>query len=416
MSEPTFGISLTRINNEPRPAVHSDMSVVGIVGTAPDADAAAFPENEAKFVYSDDAAALTALGDSGTLADAIRLLNAQLGEFQVAAKLVIVRVAEGVDDDATMTNLIGDEAARTGLYALYDAGPDLGVIPRLLIVPGYTATVPTGGGANPVVAALPAVCERLLAHAIVEGPGTTQAAAIAARETVSSDRLIAVEPGVRVWDATTSTAVNKPASPAIAGIAVRRDHEHQGRPFHSWANQPIQGIVGVSRPIDFALTDGATEGQTLLAANIGIITRGEMGVASAISDGGFVFVGTDNLGADEVWRFYNVTRGRDYIHLMLLNTLRFYLGKYNVTKQTITSVENTVRLALRDLEADGAILGYDVNYTRDQNSPEQLRLGKFNITFAAEEAPVLRYLGVQSARYRPALDALLDDLIVQLGG
>jgi hypothetical protein len=28
---------------------------------------------------------------------------------------------------------------------------------------------------------------------------------------------------------------------------------------------------------------------------------------------------------------------------------------------------------------------------------------------------VLRYLGVQSARYRPALDALLDDLLAQVG-
>jgi len=34
---------------------------------------------------------------------------------------------------------------------------------------------------------------------------------------------------------------------------------------------------------------------------------------------------------------------------------------------------------------------------------------------AAEEAPVLRYLGIQSARYRPALDALLDDLLAQVG-
>ncbi len=39
MSDPTFGISITRIDNEPRPAVYSDMSVVGLIGTAPEADA-----------------------------------------------------------------------------------------------------------------------------------------------------------------------------------------------------------------------------------------------------------------------------------------------------------------------------------------------------------------------------------------
>jgi len=242
------------------------------------------------------------------------------------------------------------------------------------------------------------------------GPATDQAAAISWRETLASERLIPIEPGVLVG------GVAQPASPAIAGIAVRRDHEFQGRPFHSWANQPIYGITGPSRQINFSLTDGATEAQTLLAANVGVIVRGEMGVANAIASGGFIFVGTDNAGADDLWRFYSVTRGRDYIHLMMLNTLRFFLGRFNITRQTVTAVENTMRLALRDLEADGDILGFRVSYTRDQNTPEQLRLGKFNITFEAEEAPVLRYLGVQSARYRPALDALLDDLIVQIGG
>jgi uncharacterized protein len=32
----------------------------------------------------------------------------------------------------------------------------------------------------------------------------------------------------------------------------------------------------------------------------------------------------------------------------------------------------------------------------------------------AEEPPVLRRLVIQSARHRPALDALLDDLLTQL--
>jgi len=204
-------------------------------------------------------------------------------------------------------------------------------------------------------------------------------------------------------------------SPAIIGVGVRRDHEKQGRPFHSWANQPLQGILGPSRSIGFSLTDGATEGQRLLSANVGVILRGEMGVESAIAQGGFVYVGTDNAGEDDLWRFYNVTRGRDYIHLMLLRTLRYYLGRFNITGQAIQAVLNTMDSGLRSLKADGDILGFEINFTRDQNSPEELRQGRFTVNFAAEEAPVLRYLGVQSARYRPALDTLLDDLLAQIG-
>lgn len=285
------------------------------------------------------------------------------------------------------------------------------MIPRLLCAPGFTSQR-TGADANAVCAALPPVCTKLLAHAVVDGPATSEQDAIDWRETIASDRIIPIDPAVKVLDETLETVV--PMSPAVIGVAVRRDHEKQGRPFHSWANQPVHGIVGPSRPITFSLTDGATEGQRLLANNIGVLLRGEMGVETAIASGGFVFVGTDNAGEDDLWRFYNVTRGRDYIHLMFLRTLRFYLGRFNITGQTVQAVVNTMSFALRDLKADGDILGYEVKFTRDQNSPEQLRLGKFTINFAAEEAPVLRYLGIQSARYRPALDALLDDLLAQV--
>ena len=411
MSDPTFGISITRIDNEPRPAVWSDMSVVGLIGTAPAADATAFPADTPVFMYSDDAVKRTALGNSGTIPEALTLINAQLGEFQVAAKVVIVRVAEGDTVAETIANIVGDGIA-TGLEAFVHAGPTLGVIPRLICAPGFTSQR-NGTDANAVCAALPALCAKLLAHAVVDGPATTEQAALDWRETLSSSRLIPVDPAVRVMNGTEVAVV--PLSPAVIGIGVRRDHEKQGRPFHSWANQPVQGIVGPSRPINFSLTDGATEGQRMLSHNLGVLLRGEMGVETAIASGGFVFVGTDNAGEDDLWRFYNVTRGRDYIHLMFLRTLRFYLGRFNITGQTVQAVLNTIGFALRDLKADGDILGYEVKFTRDQNSPEELRQGRFTVNFAAEEAPVLRYLGIQSARYRPALDALLDDLLAQVG-
>jgi uncharacterized protein len=410
MSDPTFGISITRIDNEPRPAVYSDMSVVGLIGTAPEADAAVFPLDTPIFMYSDDAVKRTALGTQGTIHDALALINAQLGEFQVAAKVVVVRVEEGDTVNETIANIVGNGIS-TGLEAFVQAGPLIGIIPRLLCAPGFTSQR-TGADANAVCAALPALCNKLLAHAVVDGPATTEQSAIDWRETISSSRLIPVDPAVRVMAGTEVAVV--PLSPAVIGIGVRRDHEKQGRPFHSWANQPVAGIVGPSRPINFSLTDGATEGQRLLSNNVGVLLRGELGVETAIASGGFVYVGTDNAGEDDLWRFYNVTRGRDYIHLMFLRTLRFYLGRFNLTGQTIQAVLNTMGFAMRDLKADGDILGYEVKFTRDQNSPEELRQGRFTVNFAAEEAPVLRYLGIQSARYRPALEALLDDLLAQV--
>ena len=85
-----------------------------------------------------------------------------------------------------------------------------------------------------------------------------------------------------------------------------------------------------------------------------------------------------------------------------------------INGQTIEAIRNTMVSALRDLQAEGDILGYKVSFERDQNNPNNLRLGKFTVNFAAEEAPVLRQLGIRSSRYLPALDTLLDNLIAQL--
>ncbi len=333
MSDPIFGINIQRVDNEARPAVVSDMSIVGLVGTAPEADAAVFPANTPVLIYSDDAAKLLALGDTGTLPDAIQGINDQLGEFQVAARVVVVRIEEGDDDDETLENVIGSAADKAGIYALLEAGPVLGVIPRLIGIPGFTedtisglealaitgagsalteapavgftgggndpdkvlptaeAVLGTGGNAdkvvalniltagsklaapltvtftgggddenkvlptatatvgtlaNPVVAALIPVLEKLLAHAVVDGPANSLQAFTDWRETIQSSRIIPVGTAVKVGVA----AEVQPASPRVIGIGVRRDHEFGGRPFHSWANQPVQGIVGPNRAIN----------------------------------------------------------------------------------------------------------------------------------------------------------------------
>lgn len=486
MTQPTFGIVFNQDDTDPRPVSPIDMSVVGLVGTAPGADASKFPLNTPVQIFSSDPTALTALGDTGTLIDSINLLNAQLDDFQISAKVVIIRVEEAGTDAETIANILGDAGDQTGLFALLTAGPVLGVIPRLIGVPGYThqqfagvdhvqmsnagnytvaptvtfaggspirpasahavltgtsvsvviddpgfyQTAPTvsfaggtGNGAvatavldelaNPVCAALPGILSKLIAHAVIEGPGTSSQADKNWRETLNDLRLIPVDAWVKVFEGNEN--VTKPGVGAILGIAVRRDYEKGGIPGHSWANQPVRGIVGPARNINFSLTDGATDGQDLLANNIGVVLRGELGVETAIANSGFVFVGTDNAGDDALWPFYNQYRMRDYIHLSFLKALRYYLGKFNLTGQTIQAVLNTMSLFLRDLKADEHILGYKVGFEPDKNSPENLRAGHFRCYFAAEEPAVLRLLTIDSRRDRQALVNLMNELSVSLG-
>lgn len=592
MSDPIFGIVLRQVDEEPRPVLGADLSTIGLIGPAAGADVDVFPLNTPVKVYSNDVAMLAQLGTTGYLADAIAGINDQLGDLEVAAQIVIVRTAEGTDNDPalraqeTIGNIMGSSVNGTGVFAFLKSADLLACTPRVICAPGYTgqmatsldeltigtlgsgyipgtsypmtfsgggtgttkvqatghaianvngeirqadlvidslgawyseapdATLPappaaaratltthlagaavdsliigttgggyvpnesydltfTGGGseegkvlptghaladehgaidqdslvldspgsvmteppaatvpvpnaavratltasivagANPVVAALPSVLNQLLAHAIAEPTGTNEQDDEDWRETINSQRIIPVTGGVKIMDPTTSEIVIRPLAPRIAGILIRRDHE-TGAPFHSAANQPVQGIVGPARSITFSLVDGANEGQQLLANNIGILIRGETGNDVAISSGGFIFVGTDNAGDDELWRFYNVTRGRDYIHLSLLRALRTYLGRFNITGHTVQAIINTMGFFLRDLQANEHILGYKVNFKGSQNSAEQIRLGNLTIAFAAEEPPVLRKITTLSARYRPAIDAMVSQLERQL--
>lgn len=608
MTEPTFGIVLNRTSDEPRPVVPSDLSVIGLVLPSQDADNSVFPVNQPVEFNSNDPAFLTKIGN-GPLAKSIALVNNQLDDFQVAARVVAVRVAQGADDNETMANIIGSQQLGTGLYALLRAGQVLGVIPRLIGAPGYTgqfvrtdgattvtsatktggnvgggtltlagpaygddvqsgiyrirciggarsaasqaevgnagdgtmgsltadataaigvwrvicgaeaanggsfsvvrpdgsidgiatvgaaynsaeginftiadgaddfelgdefevtvaASVPANGGvfsvispsgaslanatvgvaydsshvkftiadagtdfavgdgfdvsaaivggvaeANPVCAALPAICAALLGHAVVGGPATSKQDAIDWRETINADRLIPVDNFLKVSNGVDTAEIDMAA--AVLGIAVRRDHEYSGVPSHSWANQPINGIVGLRRYDAFSLTDGATDAQNLLAANVGVAVRGEIGVETAIAAAGFIYVGTDNAGTDPLWQFYNVTRMRDYIHLGLLKNLRARLGTSNITPHAVQALENDMTFFLRDLKSDEHILGFRVGFEADKNSPEQIRLGHLRIFFQAEEPPVLRKLTIDSRRFRPALEEMIETLVSQ---
>jgi phage tail sheath protein FI len=275
----------------------------------------------------------------------------------------------------------------------------------------YEAEIVTG--ANPIVAGATPICNQLLGHMIVESAGSSMQNDFDWRETMQSHRLIALSGGCRVMDPVTSYIMIRPLAPRMAGIMVRRDHE-TGAPFHSAANQAVQGIVSPNRDIGFNLTDSANEAQELLGANIGVLVRGEIGDDFAIASGGFVLISTDNVGEDPIWMMYNVMRGRDYIHLGMLKTLRYFLGRYNIIGHTVQAILNTMQFFLRDLHADNHILGYKVNFKTEGNSAEQIRMGHLTVGFKAEEPPVLKHLTIESSRYREAIDEMVADLAQQL--
>lgn len=143
------GIQHLRDGLSPQFTQDIDMSIIGIVGTAPDADATKFPLNQPVSVDTNDDALRLGLGTTGTLEDALEGISFAL-EDEAAARCVVVRVAEGADVNETITNMVGSEPAGTGMWALLDAPSLLGRTPRQIVFPGYTEQTLSGVKAIPV--------------------------------------------------------------------------------------------------------------------------------------------------------------------------------------------------------------------------------------------------------------------------
>ena len=409
MTAPVFGMQFTRPNDEPVPVLGADFSKAWLIETSPDADAAVLPVGVPVRFSSSDAAFTGKLG-TGYLADAVAAINAQLGPINAGADLIVTRVEEGTGADAsaklaaTSANIVA---------ALADAAavpPAVNATPRLIWA-GRTAWRADADTANPVVVALQAACDRLLAIAVVDVDDTSAANAIDARETMNSQRLMPVGIAARVYEGV--DLVTRPMGPRVLGLFMRVDNESGGKPFDPIANRALYGLAGLSRQIPFSLLDGSTEGQQMLDGDVSIVVPGEINLDGAVADGGFIFIGTDNTDTGELWKQIHQVRGADYLTVKMMAITRTFLGK-KVTADVAEAWLNSLKFMLRDHKAADDILGYAVSFLPDRNSPEQIRLGQLTVNLGIEPAPVFKLANHEIRRYRPAVEGLVADIIARL--
>lgn len=353
------GVEVVELTTGPRPIKTLKSSVIGLVGTAPDADAAAFPLDTPVLIAGNQTEALKLdpnQAGNGTLYRAVNDIFEQAG-----AAVVVVRVADDSDAAVEQSSVIGDGAAGTGMQALVGAKSVLGVEPRILIAPEYSH-VPAVG------AALESLADRLRAAVVIDGPNTTDAAAIAAIGNYSSARFYMVDPWVKVWDTITDAEVDRPASARIAGLIVKSDNERGF--WWSPSNNAIKGILGTSRPVDFKLGDVNARANLL----------NENKVATIINEGGYRLWGNRTATIDPVWAFLSVRRTADLIQDSLQRAHLWAVDR-NITKTYLEDVVEGCNNYLRELTNIGAILGGKCWADPDLNTPDVLQAGKVYIDF-----------------------------------
>src|SRR3989338_5448662 len=127
------GVEVVQIDNGARPIRTVKSSIIGLICTAPGADTAVFPYNKPVLIAGNRTEAAK-LGSTGTLPSAIDAIFDQAG-----AMIVVVRIEAGVDEAATIGNIIGgvdeDTGAYEGVQVFLGAESIVHVSPRILIAP-----------------------------------------------------------------------------------------------------------------------------------------------------------------------------------------------------------------------------------------------------------------------------------------
>ncbi|WP_265018048.1 phage tail sheath subtilisin-like domain-containing protein [Wolbachia endosymbiont (group A) of Coremacera marginata] len=362
------GVNVIEVTSGAKTVRTAKSSVIGVIGTAPDADEQKFPLSSPVLIAGSLKEAAK-LGKKGTLPSAVNGIFSQVG-----ATVVVIRVEESENSDSklkeseTIQSIIGGVDKETGEYqgieAFLSSESIIHVAPRILIAPQFTHQLPESENPkNPVVAALIGVAEKLRSIIVADGPNTNDEEAIKWRKSVGSSRVYVVDPWVKVFE-----GEERPASPFVAGLIAKIDSE-QGF-WHSPSNKEINGIVGTSRPIDFTL------GNTNCRAN----HLNENEVTTIIHQNGYRLWGNRTCSNDSKWAFLSVRRTADLINDSLLRAHLWAVDR-NITKTYIDDVIEGVNSYLANLKAQGAIISGKCYATPELNTPTNIASGKVYFDF-----------------------------------
>ena len=89
-------------------------------------------------------------------------------------------------------------------------------------------------------------------------------------------------------------------------------------------------------------------------------------------------------------------------------------GRISYTRPSITDLEVAYATDAARNGWGPHCYDYIVKFEPDRNTPDELRLGNIDITFLAEEPPVLRKVIIRSRRYAQALVTLASAVAAAL--
>jgi hypothetical protein len=288
------------------------------------------------------------------------------------------------------------EGAITGVAIVkpgwgYTADPETGPTIEVSNAGGganATFEVTVGTVGNPVAHELEGICAQLKAVAFIDGPNTTDDAAVITREKYGTDRFMICDPQVQIYDTDLAAYVPEPSSARFAGVQCRVDRD-QGF-VKSVSNELIYGIDGVTRPIVYGnQTDYLNENCVSTVVNFGegYRTWGNRTTANT---------------------FLSVRRTRDFVNEAIERAYLAFVDK-PMTEANLKFLVESARAFLRTLEAEGYLLrGSDVWLDEELNAPTELRQGRVTLSIKYEVPPPMEDIRIVAYQNIQAYTLLLQ--------
>ncbi|MGJ7459457.1 phage tail sheath protein [Halomonas sp. RA08-2] len=366
------GVRVHEINEGTRPIRTVATAVIGLVATAPEADAEAFPLDTPVLV-TDLYAAIGKAGSGGTLT---RSLRAIVAEARIL--VVMVRVEEGEDDAGTTANLIGgvdsETGQKTGMQALLAAEQRFGIKPRILGVPELDD--------ESVAAELITLAQKLRAFAYVSAHGCeTVEEAVMYREAFGAREAMVIWPNFQAFDV--DAEETRPLSAVAKALGHRARLDQQFGWHKTLSNIPVNSVTGISKDVFWDLQDPNTDAGVLNAAD----------VTTLINKGGFRFWGSRTTSDDPLFAFENYTRSAQVIADTLAEAHLWAVDK-PMHPSLVRDIIEGINAKFREWVRLGYLMGGEAWFDESANSPESLKDGKLFIDYDYTPVPPLENLNL----------------------
>ncbi|WP_303828879.1 phage tail sheath subtilisin-like domain-containing protein [Asticcacaulis taihuensis] len=374
------GIHNTEITTGARPTAEASTAVIGIVATASDAVAESFPL-DTPVLFTDIYAAIGKAGVAGTLSKVLTAIAQQVNPI-----IVVVRVAEGVGEDAdadTETNVIGTvtvDGQKTGLKALLSAKAVTGYTPKIIGAPGLDTAA--------VTAELAAIAIKLDASCYAKADGATITEAAAYRDTFSQRELTLIWPEFTDFD----------GSAVARALGVRALLDRKVGWHTSLSNNAIQGVTGITKPVSFDISGESTDAQVL---NDGDIT-------TLVRENGFRFWGNRTCSDDPIFAFESVVRSGQTVRQIIRDSLVWAIDKPLTAALAKDIVETGNNAGSKEVAA-GRLIGFEMWFDPAKNSASALAAGKLVISYKYTPCAPLENLGIEQM----ITDEYYDDRFAQ---